>query len=358
MKKKPSDTPGLVGRTASYLKELFGHTVPAPSAQTQEHASWGRVAIVISHERNMWALGVVQRFVAALREQFGYQHCPEVEILSAQGSAKQLKEVMSRLEVRQQKHHSYELVVTVGNWCSKEVRDHLDGWHQPLPQVFCPVNNPVRFGLVDSLDHTGRAVSGVTAVMPDYEKVVEALCAVMPEMQSILVPYDPCLDDEMLAEEIEYHRKELFMACQNNDIAVRTVSICSPYELKTTIGGQLGGVDAVCTLPEPTIYACMETLVAACNEKKKLLCTAELSSVYQGAAIGFGQRGSAYGPYAAAIVYDMLVNHRPLSSIPVIRLSQEPLVRFNLDAMIAQGVQLSTQARHLLSMSSIFHDSL
>lgn len=358
MKKNPSDTPGLMGRTASYIKELFVRTARTPSSDTQEHVAWGRVAIVISHERNMWALGVVQRFVAALREQFGYQQCPEVEILSAQGSADQLKDVMSRLEVRQRKHHCYELVVTVGNWCSKEVRDHLDTWKQPLPQVFCPVNNPVRFGLIDSLDHTGRAVSGVTSVMPNYYNAVETMCAVKPDITSLLVPYDPCQNDETLATEVEYHRKELFAACDKNNLAVRSVTISSPRDLTRLIGNELEAADAVCTLPEPTVYACMEALVAACNEKKTLLCTAELSSVYQGAAIGFGQRGSAYGPYAAAIVYDTLVNHRPLSSIPVIRLSQEPLVRFNLDAMLAQGIELSPQARHLLSMSSIFHDSL
>ena len=42
--------------------------------------------------------------------------------------------------------------------------------------------------------------------------------------------------------------------------------------------------------------------------------------------------GSTYGPYAAPIVYDMLVNRRALRTIPVINPSSVAQMRFNQEA--------------------------
>jgi ABC-type uncharacterized transport system substrate-binding protein len=159
-----------------------------------------------------------------------------------------------------------------------------------------------------------------------------------------------------MARIIDGHRQGLENACMKYGISIRTESLQSASASARDLVAAIGNADVVCTLPEPTVYAHIDTLVEACNTKRVPLCTAELSSLYQGAAIGFGEHGNTYGGYAAAIIYDMLVNHRPLSSIPVIKLSQEPHMRFNQQALEAQGLILSAQSRCLLSMTSIYRD--
>lgn len=343
-------------RTVAYLRDIFSESPVSGASRGAERSRFGRIAVIISHEKNMWALSVVQRFFSSLREQMGYQQTPDIEVLAAQGSREHLIRIMSGIRQEQGSGRAYEAIVTVGNWCSKEVRDVLDAWQCEIPQVFCPVSDPVALGLVDSLERTGGHITGVTAVLPGFDRQVEMLKALVPEAQTVVALYDPFLSDATMAQIIEQHRQDLESACKTHDISLRTHHLKSSEVSPQWCREAIGSGDIVCTLPEPTVYAHIESLVEACNEKRVPLCTAELSSLYQGAAVGFGEHGATYGGYAAAIIYDMLVNHRPLSSIPVIKLSQEPQMRFNQQALEAQGLFLSPRAKCLLSMTSIFKD--
>ena len=352
------DIHSLAARAVAYFKDFFYRSLPHGNTPAERYHQWGRIAVIVSHEKNTWAVSMTQRFVSALRDQMGYQHTPDIEIHSSQGSSAKVKQIMAAIKDKQESRHNYELVVTVGNWCSKEVRDALDGWEHPLPQIFAGASDPVGMGIVDSLEYTGRNVSGVTAVLPVFEDQFDMLQAILPEMKTVLLAYDAHANDKVLSTMISSYITAFKVACKKRSIAIKELLVDSHGRTPGEVVDYLSGVDLVCTLPEVTMFANIDTLVAACNKARVPLCTAELSSVYHGAAIGFGEYGGAYGPYVASIVYDMLVNRRSLRTIPVINLPSIPQMRFNQEALDAQGVQLSRQMRHLMAMRSIFHDSL
>lgn len=347
----------MVIRAASFIKNVFqsahGQSV------SQQQCSFGHIAIIVSHEKSAWAIAVVQRFIASLRDQMGYQNTPEIDILAAQGSAERVRQLVRSIQQRYESSKQYELIVTIGSWCSKEVRDVLDQVESPIPQVFCAVLDPAGLGIVDSLTHVGRNISGVTLVSPDYSLQLEKLKALCPSMKKVVLPFTPCCRDKAISVLIDRNKDLFAQACVQHDIILHVVEACSSRELRHNLSQSLQetNADMVCVLPEASMAANLEILTDVCTQQKVPLCAADLSSVYHGAAIGFGERGDTYGPYAASIVCDLLVNGRSLETVPVITLTHEPHMRFNVEALAAQGVDLSPQVHHLLSMSSIFADT-
>jgi ABC-type uncharacterized transport system substrate-binding protein len=315
----------------------------------------GRIAVIVPHEKNLWAMGVAQRFISSLRERIGYQQTPDIEILCAQNDETYLVEkVLTPLYQRHFSGEQYEAIVTAGTWCSAAVRDAIDEWDHKIPQVFCSVQDPVGNGFVDSLEEPGVQVSGACLIELDYTILVKVLQAVCPDKKRILIPYS---DYKKKGQDLGVRLKDLdrlIDAAAPSKLKIMPFPIQKGTPWRDVLRERMRDCDMVCTLPDNVFLSQTEQVIALCDEMKVPLCTAELTSVYHGASFGFGETGDTYGLYAAAIVYDMIVNGRDISTIPVIVLNSGGTFFFNRDAMHKQGVVLSEEAEGLLSMQSIF----
>lgn len=344
-------------KAASFLKRIFQG--PEQKSLAQQHSSFGHIAVIISQEKNLWATSVVQRFIVSLRDQMGYQNTPEIDIFAAQESAARIRQLIWQIQSGYAHSKQYELVMTVGAWASKEVRDELDKVEGSIPQVFCPALDPVGLGIIDSLEDSGRNISGVTSVAPNFLLQIEKLKALFPQMKAIALPCGQRSDDCLIQNALHKYEQQFAQACNAHDVELFPFHVSRSSNLQKELTDVLHqrSIDIVCALPEVATVAHVEVLIDACTKQQVPLCAAELSSVYHGAAIGFGERGDTYGPYAASLVCDLLVNRRSLRTLPVISLNHQPQMSFNAEALVAQGVHLSSQVRHLLSMASIFSDT-
>ena len=340
-------------QAARRLTSFFGGGLA--KRRTKCLLSSGKIAVVISHHKNVWALEVTQRFIASLRDLVGINQTPGIDILSANSDYNHLAQtVIPTIIDFRHEGRPYAAVVTIGDWASQVVRDEFEAQGVVVPQVFLGVEKPASLGLVDSLDAPGRAVTGVTTVRVDFDLQLRKLKAVLPQIGTILMVGDS--SEHGIA--MPYASHDAFAsACAKLSLRVIPCLVGREGDTQQVVRAALREhkIDVVCMMQDICTQRDIDVLISLCTKEQVPLCGSDLSSVCHGAAFGFGETGGSYGPYAANILCDIMLNKRTADTIPVIRLTYEPRMCFNTEAMIRQGVVLSTQAKDLLSMNSVFH---
>ncbi len=336
------------------LKSLFGG-VNKEESVVPARALRRHVLVIIPHDKSWWAVNAVQHFVATLRDQMGYAQSPTIDIISLKASSEALMSVLATLK----NGANCDLIVTVGSWVSQEVRNVLDTLTDPPPHIFCGVIDPVRLGIVDSLQRPGRAVSGVVMVQFDFGLQIEMIKALLPELHAVALVCGAFSGNTGIAALIQTQLDYFVACCAAQQVAVVIIKMVDPEDIERLLASAYDEhqIGLVCVLNDLFVSSNMEAFIAACQKVKVPLCTNELSSVYHGVAIGFGEHGGVYGAHAAALACEVLVHNRPLALAPVIVPPLKASMRYNFDAMIAQGMVVSPVVQHLLDMVSVFFQS-
>jgi len=339
------------------LKRVFA-SVHSVAPALMEEGLRQRVLVIIPHDKSWWAINAVQQFVSTLREQMSYRLAPEIDIISVQSS----HEVLTSLLMTVHTERQYQLVTTVGNWVTREVRDFFDGIPNPPPHICCGVVDPIGIGVVDSLEFPGRPVSGVATIPFNFDLQVEMLLALIPEIRSVVLLCSDGTKLQSIAGVFDQTIGQFAAACAKHGvqlirIAMGPASALKDVESSLCRAREERGARVVCILNDLFISAHMDMVVAACKGAQIPLCASELSSVYHGAALGFGEHGGVYGMYCASLAYEVLVNHRTLETLPVIVPPVQRSMRYNFDAMVEQGLTLSPAVCHLLNMVSVFFNA-
>jgi len=325
------------------------------SSDTHKSSSKKRVIIIIPHDKSWWALHVVQQFVSTLRELMGHGGSPHIDIVPLQSSLEVLQSLLLSLNGGPR----YDVVVTVGSWVSREVRDFFDSVPHPVPQIFCGVVDPASIGVVDTLDIPGRLVSGIASLPFDFDLQLEMLRALLPRLKILVMVYGADSGNDTVSSLVAQKMDSYAAVCAAQGVRIVYAPVVDMDIVEAVIDGLKieKGCGVVCSLNDLLVSAHMESLIALCVRQQIPLCTTELSSVYHGAALGFGEHGGVYGVYAASVVYEVLAQGRDVATLPVVTPPIHQSMRYNYDAMIAQGVEVSPAMKHLLNMVSVFFNA-
>jgi len=318
-------------------------------SRSKDDVATKKIAVIISHHKNVWDIEVTQSFIASLRERLGLKKTPDIDIFAAKGDESSLVDEI--LPPLLDEESGYVALVTVGVWTSQVVRDVLDQSESLVPQVFVGVDRPAQRGLVNSLDFPGQRVTGVTRVKRGAATMLRKLQALLPSIKTILFVSG---DDQSLISDDE---KELIVLSESYGITAKQCLVQPDKQAPECVRSALLStkIDAICMMSSVHVEKDLDALIALCQEERVPLCATNLSAVVCGAALGFGDKGASYGPYAASIVYDMLTSNRVANKIPVISLSHDARMCFNKEAMNKQGVVLTKEAQELLSITSVFY---
>lgn len=333
-------------------KKLFGQSsaVAMPAAVERR-----RVLVIIPHDKSWWAINAVQQLVTTLRDQMGYAASPQIDIVSAQANEDTLAGLLALL--CQEANH--ELVISMGSWVARETQVFLDGMINPVPHIFCGAIDPVALGLVDSLEAPGRAVSGVATVPPNFELQVAMFQALVPQLKAIGVLFGSAIGQASVCPLVHAQLARFEAASCARGITLVPIACAAVGDIAGAVeqARQRHDLGLLCTMNDVFVSSHMESIIALGMQMRLPICASELSSVYYGAAFGFGDYGAVYGLYGASLAYEVLVNKRNLALTPVITPPIQQSLRYNYDAMVAQGLVLSSQVCHLLSMVSIFFNA-
>jgi len=337
------------------IKDLFGGCSKAEESVAPAVLARHHVLIIIPHDKSWWAINAVQHFVSTLRDQMGCNQSPVIDIVSLRSDPQVLTSLLATIN----NGLACDLVVTMGSWVTQETRNYLDTLLNPPPQIFCGVVDPASLGIVDSMERPGRLISGVANVQYDFGLQIDMLKALRPELHSLAIMCGAGSGNTDISRLVQRQLDRFVAASRERNVAVHILKLTAVEEIESLLqqAKREHDVGVVCVLNDLFISAHLEELVAACEKVGVPLCTHELSSVYHGVAIGFGEHGGVYGMYAASLAYELLVHHHSLAVTPVIVPPVQPSMRYNYDAMVAQGLVLAPATRHLLNMVSVFFQS-
>lgn len=236
-----------------------------------------------------------------------------------------------------------DLVMTVGAGTSLIMKEARARRASSMPQVFTAVDeDPVKIGLVDSLTHPSRAITGVQVVQ-DHKKKLDMLMYLKPSIKRVLLVYDPTQGAGLAAD-----RDRLATLCAERGLTFSEFVVTSAQDIYTRASAPIAAADVVTVLIDNTVVSALETLVALCNKHGVLLYVSDLDSVDKGAALGFGIHEADSGRYAAQAAVRILLDKKEASSVPIMQLS-EFYLKVNPDAMVKQRFVLEPHVRFLLT---------
>jgi len=313
------------------------------------------VLVVIPHDKSWWGINATQQFVSTLRDQTGYSNSPEIDIVSAQASY----ELLHAFLITAHREHKYDLVVSMGTWVAREVQEFLDGIADPPSHIFCGALEPAALGIVDSMEFPGRRVSGIATMPPDFGLQVDMFQALLPSVKAIGVLFGMAVGANDVCLLVQKQIDRFKQACLQHGITLVPLPVAQASSISSVVSRAIEkeGIGLLCTLNDLFVSSNMELIIETGKALHIPICASELSSVYYGAALGFGDYGAVYGLYGASLAYEVLVRQCNLATIPVIVPPIQQSLRYNHEAMLAQGIVLTPQVRHLLNMVSVFFNA-
>ena len=231
---------------------------------------------------------------------------------------------------------AYDLTFTIGVQCSQSLFELSQKRQSKMSQVFTAIDDPVEMGIVQSLTHPGGMVTGITDSML-YEKQVEALLHVKPDIKTVLLVYNPAQN-----RGLEQHREELENVLRAKHIGLRAVAVAHQNEITQKVPHFLSDADVLMILTDHTTVAGIDSLITLCGRYGVTLFASDLNSGDKGAALSFGVLQKDYGVLGARLAYRILEDKQSPASIAVHPL-EETYMKINTKTMEHQGLHLSKE---------------
>jgi len=203
---------------------------------------------------------------------------------------------------------AYDLIFTIGSACSQMVAELEKKRHRAIPQVFASVADKA---YAEQLIATNPFATGCY-VEPNYEKQIDLLLTIKPTLKNVLLVYDPT---QGIGLEKDKNKIQTYLA--QRAIKLHAVEVYSAHEIQQKVAGLLSGIDSVLVLTDNTVVAGIDSLITLCNRYGVTLFASDLASGKKGAALAYGTTERQAGVESAKKAYQILLNAKNPSSIPV-----------------------------------------
>lgn len=233
----------------------------------------------------------------------------------------------------------------------------------PYKQLFClPSGQPGKF-LQKTL--TARAEDGILGGVYNMEmpahRYIHSIRGFRPDAKKVCIAYDPATSSDLLRQALEAQVAELKTHCARESLEV-VLHHWTPQDMHTeALRAAAHDADSVVILNEPAAAVHKKTLIRFCNAWNVFVCSSELDSVMEGAALGCGISGAAFAAPLTALIMEHFFYPQSLESKmgwSLHRIPEQSGMRFNEWAFAIQGVDLSKDREELIRMKSVFDVSV
>lgn len=228
----------------------------------------------------------------------------------------------------------YDLIFTIGTMCSHTMYTLTSKKGITTPVVFTAVDDPVKLGLVASLETSGNHLTGTT-VQDDLEGQCDALLRVKPDTKNVLFVYDPA--DGAGRDELCSH---IAKALEKRGVGCACIQVFQAHEIQQKVMPFIEQADVVLIYTDHTTVSGIDSLIALCNRFGKTLYASDLNSVDKGAALAYGVREFDHGMQAAKKALQILQDGKVPALVPVTPV-QEQRLKINTATMQQQGLELT-----------------
>lgn len=276
---------------------LFIAMIVSP-AMSQEKVKIGIMQIVDHPALNAVRDGLID----ALKEEFGYVEGENIEydIQSAQGDVATANTIARKFVAEK-----VDLIVSIATPTSQAAANAT----KEIPIVFSAVTDPVSAGLVESLEHPGGNITGVSDMTP-VDKQIELIKYLFKDAKRVGTLYNAGEVNSVVTNEMA---KE---ACAANGLELLEATVASTADVAMAAQTLVRKVDAVYVSTDNTVVSALDAVAKACNEAKVPLVLADPTTVEKGALLALGFDYYLHGRQTAAIVARVLKGENP-GDIPV-----------------------------------------
>jgi len=213
--------------------------------------------------------------------------------------------------------HKYDLALVISTQPSLIIKEISKQRNSNLPIVCTAVDDPVKNGIIKSLESSGNNITTVTESLDQqyYQKQLEHLNKLFPKLKKLLLVYSPGV---MLDREKDL----LAHTCQESQIKLTVLPIFDTHEIAQKIKLLIPEQDGVIILKDNTVVSCIETLVQICQQFSIPLCASDLNSLNAGATCAYGVLEAEFGIQAAHKAYAILHDQKNPATVASSQVNQ------------------------------------
>jgi ABC-type uncharacterized transport system substrate-binding protein len=262
------------------------------------------------------------------------------------------KNIEMRRSVKQALNVGYDLLFCIGTEYTLIAKEIMKRNKRKVPIVFTEVQDPVRFGIVDSLDNPGDNLTGNAHMSRYYEEHLSFLLQAQKDVKDVTLVYNPIQEMGLLEEHKTFFEKELKRCGVNlTALAAKTTG-----EMVRSLTNHLthNRTHLILTLYDYTAMAAMKQFIDLANRFVTPLYVADIPSVEDGAAFGRGQNLYSVGVQGSKKIVRILEHGQDPRHMQVDITKLPYYAHINPGAMILQGMGDMIPRMIELCNSSIF----
>jgi hypothetical protein len=317
-------------------------------AHSKEHSEWA------SHAKNQLInslLDLVPNVIVS------------VDLLLLAGTqADVMKSLVDYHAIYSKREADRTLIITPGWWESQVVVLANANAVLPYKQLFClPSGEPSKLlEKILGVNAERSILGGVYNMEMPSERYVHSIIGFRPQTKKVCIAYDSNTTNELLRHNIAHQVADL--TARFAEVNIEVILHCwTPQDMNVeSLRIAAHEVDSVIILNEPAAAVHKKSLIRFCNAWNIFVCSSELDSVFEGAALGCGVSGAAFGAPLAGLIIEYLFLERGLEHVEgwsLHRIPQQSGMRFNQWAFEIQGIQLPKDREELIYMKSVFDQS-
>ena len=261
-------------------------------------------------------------FIQQLRDQGYSEDEMEIVVKNAQGDTSALNTIAQEMS-----DGSYDLVATVATPASQA----FVNMKSETPQVFIAVSDPVKAGIVTTMEKPDHNATGTSNPIP-VDKIVDLSKTLTPGIKTFGIIYNTSEVNSVST----VNKAKAYMTAQGYEIKEAVVTNSS--EVKQAIDGLLSQVDAIFIPNDSVIQNAMPTVAEAAKAAKKPVYGSSTVMVNTGALATVAIGDAAIGAASADMAIEILTGKSP-ADIPAIAVEATETV-INQTTSDAIGIQL------------------
>lgn len=239
----------------------------------------------------------------------------------------------------------YDLIFTIATQPAQLIKELCTKKGKKTPIVFGAADEPVRLGLVQSLEQPGGTMTGVVdgaEQIKTYTDHIDLLLTIKPSIKSVLLVYSPGTHSGL------EHRKETYKKLlADRGISLNALEIFNTNEIYGKAAALIAGNDAVLVLKDNTVVAGIDGLIKLCNMHHVTLMCSDLDSGDKGAALSYGVYEDQFGIQGAHLALKILEEGASPATLACVPAGNHKL-KINTKTMVAQGLSLPEELILLL----------
>ncbi|MDQ5890828.1 MAG: hypothetical protein QG604_702 [Candidatus Dependentiae bacterium] len=249
--------------------------------------------------------------------------------------------------------NEYSFIITTGEWESNMIHTIREMAGCTVPQLYCIPNVPVSLELPLTTRRRNCPLSGVFSKPTNPTEYLHAARALLPDVAKVCFLIED--EDDLCDDDVAYSMEHRALQQCFNEAGIKVIkhywTADDPRLIELEKCAQEAEVFML--FNQPSAHAHIKSVRAICKKYEVILCSSELDSVLDGAAIGAGVTGASFSPPLLSLMADVILLRNIYLSAPI-RIPQQFGLHYNFDAMREQGLKISDELSALLRMRSVF----